>query len=98
MVSIRFPLVAAMTLVPMLDRLCRRLRHSPDRCLLRPVGEVFEGAGDQSPHGVCHRVLWVRRHYRKRESTTSNTHWNSPSGYPVESRHLALCDNTGDCV
>ena len=83
------------------DRSRRCLRCSLYHCMLCPVGEVFEGARTQSPPGICHRVLRVCCHRRKRKSNTrdprSRTH-PVAHPYPVESRHLALFLNASDRV
>ena len=65
-VSIWFRLLYIVILALMLDSPYRRLRHSPHRRLLRPMGEVFEQRKDQPPYGIRHCVLWALGHHCER--------------------------------
>ena len=97
----RFILVVTVILAPELDRSRRHLRISLYRCLLCPVGEVFQGARTEPPSRVRYCVLWDHRHHRKQGSTVQKPHPGTHSVaylYPVESHYLALCVNTSDFV
>ena len=87
MVGIQSHLLVVIHIVLTLDLSRRCLRSSLYRCLLCPVGEVFEDEKHQPPYGVGLCVLWADRHRRKREATKprSGTH---PVPCSVESGYL----------
>ena len=69
MVSIQFRPSSLAILVLMPDPSRRHLRCPLDRCLLRPVGEVFEDSKGQLPYSIRYRVLWIIDHHCEREAT-----------------------------